>query len=214
MDQQELIDLVNLKIENIRPRLLDLSRRNPLIATKLNPRSSAHIRVVDELPEVLFYKLNNSQAMRLVPLPDIDDDPRDEETKAFRDTLANARLTDDAYLTELDSIDRDADDYLDHARRVERALKDRIRTQLGMPPRPNRVEINLAQHAKNNGITPSYELPKREEGIDNHRHADDDIQTLLLPKDSRTQVKQHQFEMPHVDPGNRNQCSSRSLWLP
>lgn len=183
MDHQELVDLVKLKIENIRPRLLDLSRRNPLIATKLSPGSNAHIRVVDELPEVLFYKLSNSQAMRLIPLPEIDEDPRDEEAKGFQDALANARLTDDTYLAELDRIDRDADDYLDRARRAERALKDRVRDQLGMAPRPKKAEINLVQHARNNGITPSYELPMREDGSENQRHADDDIQTLLLPKD-------------------------------
>src|SRR6266404_8246538 len=44
--------LVRAKIENLRPKLLDLSRRNPLIATKLGPRSNSHIRAVDELPDV------------------------------------------------------------------------------------------------------------------------------------------------------------------
>jgi hypothetical protein len=38
--------------------------------------------------------------MRLVPLPAIDDDPRDEEAPAFRDALINARLTDENYLLE------------------------------------------------------------------------------------------------------------------
>ena len=65
-----------------------------MIATKLGPRSNSHIRVVDELPDILFYKLGNGQEMRLVPLPAIDDDPRDEQTSAFRDALINARLTD------------------------------------------------------------------------------------------------------------------------
>jgi hypothetical protein len=98
MKNADLLELVKQKVENLRPKLLDLSRRNPLLATKLSPRSNSHIRVVDELPEVLFYKLNNGQSMRLVPLPEIDADPRDEETKAFRDALANARITDEAYL--------------------------------------------------------------------------------------------------------------------
>lgn len=180
---QELENLVKQKIENLRPKLLDLSRRNPLLSTKLSPRSNAHLRVVDELPEVLFYKLNNGQEMRFVALPEIDDDPKDEGTKAFKDALANARITDGAYLSELESIDKDADDFLDKERAIERALKDRVRAELSLPPRPSKAEINLAQHAKNNGITPSYDLPALSGEDDSERHNDDDIQTLLLPKD-------------------------------
>lgn len=183
MEITELQELIKHKVENLRPKLLDLSRRNPLLATKLSPRSNAHVRVVDELPDILFYKLNNGQDMRLVPLPDIDDDPKDEETKKFRDALSAARLTDESYQSELETIAQDADDYLDRTRAIERSLKDRLRAELGMPPRPQLADINLMQHARNNGITPSYELPLPEQDHVKPRHADDDIQTLLLPKD-------------------------------
>ena len=61
MKANDLAELVKQKIENLRPKLLDLSRRNPLIATKLGPRSNSHIRAVDELPDILYYKLNNGQ---------------------------------------------------------------------------------------------------------------------------------------------------------
>jgi len=129
MRANELAELVKQKIENLRPKLLDLSRRNPLIATKLGPRSNSHIRVVDELPDILFYKLNNGQELPLVPLPAIDEDPRDERTTAFRDALINARLTDEQYLAEMESVDRDADDYIDRTRLIERGLKDRVRVR-------------------------------------------------------------------------------------
>src|SRR5258707_5769326 len=112
MKATELAALVKQKIETLRPKLLDLSRRNPLIATKLGPRSNSHIRVVDELPDILFYKLNNGQEMPLVPLPAIDDDPRDEQTSVFRDALINARLTDEQYVSEMELVDRDADNYI------------------------------------------------------------------------------------------------------
>lgn len=182
MTANDLQQIVAEKIKNLRPKLLDLSRRNPLIATRLSPRSSAHIRVVDELPEVLFFKLNNNQAMRLLPLPDIDTDPRDEETKAFRDALSNARLTDDQYSTALDAVDRDAEDYPDIARRIERQLKDRVRDGLAMPKRQSGTDINLVQHARYHHITPSYDLPDPADSS-NERHADNDIQTLFLPND-------------------------------
>ncbi|MCT8992209.1 DUF4011 domain-containing protein [Chelativorans sp. SCAU2101] len=183
MQHADLMELVKQKVQSLRPKLLDLSRRNPLLATRLSPRSNSHIRIVDELPEVLFYKLNNGQPMRFVPLPEIDADPRDEDTKAFRDALANARITDETYQAELDAIERDAEDYLDRTRAIERALKDRVREELGLPPRPRKADVNLVQHARNNGISPSYELPYPEEATEDGRHDDDDIQTLLLPKD-------------------------------
>lgn len=183
MEIPELRELVRQKIENLRPKLLDLSRRNPLLATKLSPRSNAHIRVVDELPDVLFYKLGNGQEMRLVPLPEIAGDPKDEDVKGFRDALSAARLIDERYLHELEAIDRDADDYLDRTRSIERALKDRLRDEFGLPPRPKQVETNLTQHARNNGIAPSYELPLPDSESEDERHTDDDIQILLLPKD-------------------------------
>src|SRR5580704_16046011 len=94
-----LHELVRAKIEHLRPKLLDLSRRNPLISTKLGPRSNAHIRAVDELPDILFFKINNEQEMNLVPLPPIEEDPRDERTDQFREVLINARITDETYLS-------------------------------------------------------------------------------------------------------------------
>ena len=178
-----LHELVRTKIEYLRPKLLDLSRRNPLISTKLGPRSNAHIRAVDELPEVIFFKVNNQQEMTLLPLPPIEEDPRDESTDSFRDMLINARLTDDGYLAAMETVDRDADDYLDKTRTIERTLKDRVRAQLGLAPRIRKSEINLTQHAKNNGVVPSYELPKPEDENRDGRHTDDNIQTLLLPSD-------------------------------
>src|SRR5882757_1461588 len=95
-DTEALQDLVRAKIENLRPRLLDLSRRNPLISTRLGPRSNSHLRAVDELPDVVFFELSNGQEMEFAPLPAIEEDPLDERTDAFREALINARLTDES----------------------------------------------------------------------------------------------------------------------
>lgn len=206
---RELEDLVRTKIENLRPKLLDLSRRNPLIAAKLGPRSSSHIRVVDELPDVLFFGLSNEQEMELIPLPPIEEDPRDEQTREFRETLINAQLTDEFYIKDMESVARDADDYLDKSRAIERALKDKIRTQIGLPPRVQKTEPNLVQHAKNNGISPSYELPEPNDEHNDGRHSDGNIQTLLLPSDlerklnsigskSRTWIQETGLNVLHV----------------
>jgi hypothetical protein len=206
---EDLHDLVCTKIENLRPKLLDLSRRNPLISTKLGPRSNSHIRAVDELPDIVFFKLSNGQEMDVVPLPPIEEDPRDELTDSFREALINARLTDESYLEAMEAVDRDADDYLDKTRNIERVLKDGVRAQLGLAPRPQRSEINLTQHAKNNGILPSYELPDATDKNEDGRHTDDAIQTLLLPDDlerklnaiitkSRTWIQETGINVLHV----------------
>ena len=180
---EDLIGLVRQKIEYLRPKLLDLSRRNPLIATKLSPRSNSHIQVVDELPDVLFFKLNNGLEMQIIPLPPIEEDPRDEESDSFRAALANERLTDEQYLNEMEGIERDADDYLDRTRKIERALRDRVREILGLPSRASKADLNLTQHARNNGILPTYELPLTSGRREQERYTDDNIQTLLLPND-------------------------------
>ena len=75
------------ELKVLRPRLLDLGRRNPLVATKLSARTNSYVRVVDELPDVLFNNLCNDLEMRFVPLPSLDDDPRDEENDSFATRL-------------------------------------------------------------------------------------------------------------------------------
>ena len=133
--QQEFVQLLKDKIENLRPKLLDLSRRNPLISAKLSGRSGSLVRIVDELPDVLAFNLSSEGSMRFVPLPSLDDDPRDEQTREFRDALSEARRTDETYLEQQKRLDSDATDALDRDERIVRELKDRIRIQLEMPPR-------------------------------------------------------------------------------
>jgi len=111
MNPTELQQLIAQRIENLRPKLLDLSRRNPLIATRLSGRTSSNVRIVDELPDLLFFNLSNHQSLQLVPLPDIEADPKDEDTRRFRQPYADAKLTDDAYLSAVANIDQDAEDY-------------------------------------------------------------------------------------------------------
>lgn len=178
-----LVELVRTRIQSLRPKLLDLTRRNPLLATKFSTRSTSHVRVVDELPDVLFSQLTTGQRMRLVGLPPLDEDPRDELSREFQDALSNARLTDEEYLEGVKDIDQSSEEALELSRRAERTLRDRLRTVLGMKPRQTTEQISLVQHAKNNRISPSYDLPLPNEENEDGRHTDTDIQTLLLPDD-------------------------------
>ena len=179
-----LDDLIRSRIENLRPKLLDLSRRNPLISARLSPRSSSLIRVVDELPDVIASYLSGEQQMRLVPLPPLEDDPRDEQSREFQDAFSNARLTDEAHLTGIEQLsEKDDDESFEFLRRLERELRDRIRADLGMGARQTKGDVTLIQHARNNSIEPSYDLPDPNTEHPDGRHQDRDIQTLLLPDD-------------------------------
>ena len=182
-DPGDLRALILAKIENLRPKLLDLSRHNPLISTRLSSRSNAYIRAVDELPDVLFFGLSHQDKFRFEPLPPLDEDPKDEETDEFQRALAEARFTDEHYERTLGEIDPADENALIKQRAAERALRDRVRELLGMAPHQTRQELSLVQHARNNNISPLYDLPLPEDQHADGRHTDKKIQTLLLPGD-------------------------------
>lgn len=178
-----LEELVIKRIDNLRPKLLDLSRRNPLISTKLSARSISFVRVVDEVPDVLYNKLCNEQGMDFSPLPDLDDDPKDEHSRDFKNAYSEARLTDAVWMAELDALEQSDEEYAEKTQKLERKLKDRIRESLQMAPRQLTKDTSLAQHAKNNNISPSFDLPSANQSHEDGRHGDKLIQTLLLPDD-------------------------------
>ncbi|WP_438748241.1 DUF4011 domain-containing protein [Pararhizobium sp. O133] len=175
--------LVASKIEEIRPRLLDLTSRNPLVNMSFDSRSASQVRVIDELPDRVFYSLNNDTTLKFRPLPSFEEESKDELTTEFVEAVSIALRTDDEYLSETRKLDTEAADYPDLLRRAERALRDRVRAARGMPRRITRKDESLAQHARNNGIDPSFDLPLRETEAEDDRYDDDHIQTLLLGAD-------------------------------
>ena len=175
----ELIELLVDRVKNLRPKLLDLSRRNPLISTRLGSRSGSIIRVINELPDILARNLLSGKKMRFVPLPPLGKDPQDEQSREFQSALSEARRTDEVYL-EARKTDPDDENAEEQSKKIERALKDRVRQALGMPPHSSAQDITTTQHAKNNGLSPGYDLPFPKEEYKDGRHTDTDIQTLLF----------------------------------
>lgn len=139
------------------------------------------MQIVDELPDVLAFNIAGKNSMRFVPLPSLDDEPKDERTRKFRSALSEARHSDVIYLELLKRLDLGATGALDRGEKIERECKDRVRDELGMPPRASKGDKSLSHNAKNNNISPSYELPLPENAHEDGRHKDNDIQTLLLP---------------------------------
>ena len=169
------------RVENLRPRLLDLTRRNPLLSTKLSPRSNSYVRSVDELPDVLAYNLGKQQSMRFDPLPPLEADPVDENTAEFRSAFSEAQRTNQVYLDNVAALRSGDPEAEEKVRQIDRVLKDTVREMLDLPARQTSGDISLADHAKIHGVSPEYDLPIPDGEHEDGRHRDDAIQTLLLP---------------------------------
>lgn len=181
-EQAEIQAIVRARVENLRTRLLDSSRRNPLIQIPFRQNSSSLIRFVDELPDVLAERLASQNAMRLVALPPIDETPPDEHSDEFLEALEIARATDEVHLEASAALDPADAEYAQKEIDLERALKDRVRANLGLPERQTGENPSLAAHARAHDISPDYILPRPSDVHDDGRHVDEDIQTLLLPE--------------------------------
>ena len=182
----DLKQLINERIEALRPKLQDTTRRNPLINNRLRATSASFLRIVDEIPQNIFDSISNerSNGMKLVPLPPTDIDPIDEETKEFRNAFLNAQATDEDYAKKLEKLDFELDEKAyDKQEKIERELKDKIRELLELPPRPSGDQLSdLFNHAKAHDINPSSSLPQPGAIDKDGRYTDDELQTLLLPK--------------------------------
>ena len=142
----EVIELVRDKLEELRKRLLDSTRRNPLININFRPNSAAVMRVVDELPDVLRYNLTSGTAMRLVSLPALEEELADEQSREFQEALFHARRGDETFLAELDKLDPSAEGVAEKEDRIERRLKDRVRAQLDLPERQTKEALSLSKY--------------------------------------------------------------------
>jgi very-short-patch-repair endonuclease len=174
--------ILRRRIADLRSRLLNLTLSNKLLNFTHADRSRGFVRVVDELPDVLFGKLDG--AMRFKPLPALEDDPPDEQTDAFRMAVDAARVSDEPYRAELAALEEkgETDDAGEQAEAIERRLKDRVRAAMSMPPRQEDGSVSLAEHARLHGISPSFDLPSADADATDGRWQDREIQLLLLPE--------------------------------
>lgn len=178
----EIVQLVRNKVLELRKKLLDLGRRNPLVHINFRPTSMSVIRIVDELPDVLRFKLNSGQSMRLVSLPALGNDLPDEQTEEFKSAVFIAQKEDQEYREAVGALDPAKQDYAEREQALDRDLRDRVRKQLGLPERQTKDNTSLSKHALAHGISPDFILPHPDQEHDDGRHQDNDIQTLMLPE--------------------------------
>jgi very-short-patch-repair endonuclease len=165
--------------EQLRERHLDMSLRNPMLSYKHRPTSKRQLQIVDEVPDEVYRLLTvDGASLDFVALPEPDETPLDERTEEFMAALDHAKVADLEHLTKLQGLESAGRDDEFALAEAERELRDRIRVQLGLPPRPNRKTINPIEHARQLGIDPSLELqakPIKEQ------HSDRKLQTLKWP---------------------------------
>lgn len=174
-------DLVLKNIHDLRLRLLDLSKRNRLLNFNFADRARNHVRIVDEIPDVLMGKLLDGTTLYFNPLPEQVNEEADEDLfDEYRLRLEAARLTDEEYLKALESIDQEETD-ASVTRNLERHLESRVRAEMGLPPRLDKESMTPAQYAEATGFNPSYDLPKCHQSGSKDEHSDNRMQTLLFP---------------------------------
>ena len=148
--------------DDLRLRLLDLSRRNPMLNYKHRAGSRRQLRIVNaELQATLSALVDNQKELVIEPLPEPDDLPEDERTDVFASALAHAKSTDLEYLMRLTGLEAVARQDEATLADLDRWLRDRVREQLELPPRLDRKSLDIIDHARKHGISPNYELPPK-----------------------------------------------------
>lgn len=168
-------------VAKLRSKLIDLSRRSPLIAFNHTSRSASQLRFVDERPDLLFEQLG-SGSMGFEPLPGEEQTPADERTPTFGIAYERARLTDEEFLAateKLGDAEGDARAWQD----AERGLRNRVRQQLGLPKLDYGKGLDVAALARAHGFDPSYDLRMSDDGDVAAHHEDDQIRVLLIRKE-------------------------------
>jgi hypothetical protein len=178
MDDREKERLKGL-YEQLREKLLDLSKRNRMLNYPLGSRSKRHVQIVDAtLDGVYSSLLDEETALKIAFLEEPEETPQDEKTREFIDAFEHAKVSDVEHLSALEGLTNTGRDDDFAVERLERDLRDRVRSALGLPPRPKRAEISRAEHARSIGIVPNPELKPGSSGAFDKVKA---LQTLKYP---------------------------------
>jgi hypothetical protein len=151
--------------DQLRTKLLDLSRNNPMLNYRHRAGSRRQLRIVDCDLETVLAELAGKQAeLPVVALPEPDDIPADERTEGFLAALGQAKAMDLEYLTRLQALDAVARQDDAALADLDGWLREHVRRRLGLPPRPDRHAVDVVEHARKHGIEPAFELARSGEG--------------------------------------------------
>lgn len=174
-------------ISGLRKKLIDLSKRNPLINFRHSSRGASHLRIVDERPDLVYQHLLDG-SFGFDPLPDEEVIPPDEQTPDFRIAYERARLTDEEFLAATEELGEDEGD----ARawqEAERRLRARMRKQLGLPIINFGKNLDVKALAIAHGFDPSFDLRNSDDEDIAAHHEDDKLRVLLTKKELEKRLK-------------------------
>lgn len=166
-------EMVKRGILKARDKLIDLTMRNGMLQFRHSETSVRHLRIVDQDLEFLVKTLASGHSLDVVPVPPVEQIPRDEDTDAFRAALKEAKVVDPEWLAAEDARRAAGNRRSIRDKAAERALRNCVRAQLGMPEWL--AAIDPKAQAKELGINPSYDLPTKA------TRRDEKLQTLFFP---------------------------------
>ena len=146
----------NEAIASLRKKLIDLSKKNPLINFRHSSRGASHLRFVDERPDLIYGHLVDG-SVGFEPLPGEEITPPDEQTAEFRIAYERARLTDEEFLETTQKLGEDEGEAR-ALQEAERRLRSRVREQLGLPPINYGKMLDVKALARAHGFDPSFDL--------------------------------------------------------
>lgn len=149
-----------------------------MLSFKHASRGKKCLRVIDELPDELFQRLENDENFRFKSLGEQDGEPGEEKRIEFRRALDAAKLDDSEYLSKLKDAGDDPGERI--LARLEAELRGRVRERLGMAPRIAIPAASASDVARRRGLDPSFDLPMKSPGGAADRHTDGFIQTVLF----------------------------------
>src|SRR5450759_2473826 len=98
-----IAEMVKQGILKAREKLIDLSLRNGMLQYRHSETSTRHVRIVGKRADLLVNGLASGNSLNVVPIPPIDEIPRDEDTDNFRAALNASKAVDPEWLAAEDS---------------------------------------------------------------------------------------------------------------
>ncbi len=174
---------IKKSLNEYQKRLIDISKNNNLISFKHSQRSIQHIRIIDEMPDFLYNKIIDNKTITFKPLPTDGGIPNDEKTPEFEKNLEQLKLIDEPYQEALENIDDENKSAIDEINKIERELRNQVRTEMGFLIQEEAEAMSNSMIAEKHGINPKHEMPEHDANTNKKKYLDKYIQTLMKPEE-------------------------------
>ena len=169
---------IDAQIQDFRKQLLGMTLRNHLLKCPHGSRVQAQVRVVDELPDLVFERLEVGGEFSFLSLPEPRDQPDDEDSNEFLEALEHHKRESATYKAAVELVStRKAGTA--GVEKIEREARDHVRLRLDMGVWEPERDLDAEELCRRRGIDPSYELPASSAEDPAARHQDSALQTLL-----------------------------------